>query len=67
MLRERWPDDLVSKITERVYLQLNDYSDDETALKAKQMADDIIRRLALGSDSGSEATNPFRHLERPSD
>ncbi len=67
MLRERWPDDLVSKLTERVYLQLNDYSDDETALKAKQMADDIIRRLALGSDSGSDAPNPFRHLERPSD
>ena len=62
LMARKWKADVVNAIRARLYIALNDFTDDELQLKAKRMADDLAERLEAKGESQSLGTDPFKNL-----
>ena len=61
-MRAKWDPKLAGAIEERLFIKLNDFTEEETLVKARKLADDIRERIDPPADPARAPEDPFRNL-----
>jgi hypothetical protein len=62
VIKTEWDPKLRKSLEDRLYIRLNDFTEEELLMKAKKMANDIRQRIDPPRELEQAAVNPFKNL-----